>query len=123
LITLVRAIEHSSSAGVAASSFRGDSRMKNLCLLCAAICIGFAAPAFARGGGMGSHHSSALGIPVTGGASGERVSSPGTNSLGTALSSSGYGSTQKGPLLGTSSAVDREEVKVTRALTSVCRGC
>jgi hypothetical protein len=97
--------------------------MKNLCLLCLAVCIGFAAPAFARGG-MGSHHSSGLGIPVTGGASGEKVSAPGTNSLGTALSTSGFGnSSQKGPLLGTSAGVDREEAKVTRALASVCRGC
>ena len=100
--------------------------MKNLSLLCLAVCIGFVTPAFARGGGggMGSHHSSSLGIPVTGGASGERVSAPGTNALGTALSTSGLGrSSQKGPLLGVSPAVDREEVKVTKALTSVCRGC
>jgi hypothetical protein len=100
--------------------------MKTLSILCLAICIGFAAPSFARGGGggMGSHHSSSLGIPVTGGASGERVSAPGTNSLGTALSTSGFGSSSpKGPLLGVSPAVDREEAKVTKALTSVCRGC
>jgi hypothetical protein len=99
--------------------------MARICILCTAICIGLTATAaFARGGGMGSHHSSALGIPVTGGASGERVNAPGTNSLGTALSTSGFGtSSPKGPLLGTSSAVDREEAKVTKALTSVCRGC
>jgi hypothetical protein len=92
---------------------------------CIAICIGLTTTAaFARGGGMGSHHSFTLGIPVTGGASGERVNAPGTNSLGTALSTSGFGtSSPKGPLLGTSSAVDREEAKVTKALTSVCRGC
>jgi hypothetical protein len=101
--------------------------MKNLSVLCVAICVGFAAPAaFARGGGMGSHHSSSAltSIPVTGGASGERVSSPGTNSLGTALSTSGVGSAaQKGPLLGTSAGVDREEARVGKALSSVCRGC
>jgi hypothetical protein len=75
---------------------------------------------------MGSHHSSSAltGIPLTGGASGERVNAPGTNSLGTALSTNGFGrSSAKGPLLGTSPAVDREEARVTKALTSVCRGC
>jgi len=100
--------------------------MKRLCVLCIVICIGLTTTAaLARGGGMGSHHSSALtGIPVTGGASGERVNAPGTNSLGTALSTSGFGnSSAKGPLLGSSPAVDREEAKVTKALTSVCRGC
>jgi hypothetical protein len=64
------------------------------------------------------------GIPVTGGAFGERPNSPGMNSLGTALSTSGYGtSSPKGPLLGTSPAVDREDAKVEKALSSVCRGC
>jgi len=97
--------------------------MKNLSILCIALSIGVVTPAaFARG--MGMHHSASLGIPVTGGASGERVSAPGTNSLGTALSGSSYGSRlQKGPLLGTSPAVDREEARVDRALSSVCRGC
>jgi hypothetical protein len=51
------------------------------------------------------------------------VTAPGTNSLGTALSTSGFGRPQKGPLLGTSPAVDREEARVDRALNSVCRGC
>jgi hypothetical protein len=100
--------------------------MKNVSAFCVAICVGLTATAaFARGGGMGSHHGSALsGIPITGGASGERVNAPGTNSLGTALSTSGFGnSSAKGPLLGTSSAVDREEARVDKALTSVCRGC
>lgn len=103
--------------------------MRNLSVLGFAICISLAASAaFARGGGMGSgmglHHSSGLGIPVTGGASGERVSAPGTNSSGTALSGSSFGGhPQKGPLLGTSPAVDREEARVDRALASVCRGC
>ena len=99
--------------------------MKSLFISCIAICIGLAASAaFARGGGLGSHHSFGLGIPVTGGASGERVSAPGTNSLGTALSSDSFGRhPQKGPLLGTSPAVDHEEARVAKALTSVCRGC
>lgn len=99
--------------------------MKSLSILCIAICVGLAATAaFARGGGMSSHSSFSLGIPVTGGASGERVSSPGTNSLGTALSSDSFGRhPQKGPLLGTSPAVDHEEARVDKALNSVCRGC
>jgi hypothetical protein len=97
--------------------------MKNLLVLSVAICVGLSAPAaFARGGGMGSHHSaSAVG---SGGAFGERVGAPGTNSLGTALSSSGLGSgPQKGPLLGTNPAVDREEAKVNKMISSICRGC
>ena len=82
--------------------------------------------AFSRGGGTGSH--SGMGsqhAPATGGAFGERVSAPGTNSLGTALSTTGMGngSAQKGPLLGTSPAVDHEEARVNKMMTSVCRGC
>ena len=98
--------------------------MRNLsvCGLAIFIFIGLAAPTtFARG--MGLHHSSGL-ATSGGGAFGERVTAPGTNSLGTALSSSSFGShPQKGPLLGTSPAVDREEARVDRALASVCRGC
>jgi hypothetical protein len=103
--------------------------MKNLSVLCLALGLSFASiglpvtAAFARGGGMGSHHSSAASIG-SGGASGERVNAPGTNSLGTALSSSGHGNgAQKGPLLGTNPAVDREEAKVTKMISSICRGC
>lgn len=98
--------------------------MKKLSVLCIAICVGFSVTAaFARGGGMGSHHSSASSIG-SGGASGERVNAPGTNSLGTALSSSGTGNgAQKGPLLGTNPAIDREEAKVTKMISSICRGC
>jgi hypothetical protein len=100
----------------------GAFHMKKLSVLCIAICLGLSATAaFARGGGMGSHHSSSVG---SGGASGERVSAPGTNSAGTALSSSGHGtSSQKGPLLGTGSAVDAEEARVTKMISSICRGC
>jgi len=99
--------------------------MNSLSIFCIAICIGLtASAAFARGGGMSSPPSFSLGIPVTGGASGERVSAPGTNSLGTALSSDSFGRhPQKGPLLGTSPAVDHEEARVDKALNSVCRGC
>lgn len=98
--------------------------MKKLAVLCIALCFGLSGmAAFARGGGshsgMGSH--SAL---SEGGAFGERISAPGTNSLGTALSTTGVGNgPQKGPLLGTSPAVDREEARVNKSLASICRGC
>jgi hypothetical protein len=95
--------------------------MKNLSVLCIAICIGLpATAAFARGGGMGSHHSSVS----SGGASGERVSAPGTNSSGTALSSSGHGTSSRAAgLLGTNPAIDAEEARVTKMISSICRGC
>jgi hypothetical protein len=93
--------------------------MKNLSVLCVALCVSLlATAAFARGGGMGSHMS------VTGGAFGSSAVAPGTNSLGTALSSSGIGHGPiKGPLLGTSPAIDREEAKVDKMMGSICRGC
>jgi hypothetical protein len=72
---------------------------------------------------MGSHHSSA-GLPVTGGAFGTSPNAPGTNSLDTALSSNAVGNgPQKGPLLGTNPAIDREEAKVDKMIASICRGC
>jgi hypothetical protein len=94
--------------------------MKKLSVLCIALCISLStAAAFARGGGMGSSHMS-----VTGGAFGSSAAAPGTNSLGTALSSSGAGlGPTKGPLLGTSPAIDREEAKVDKMMDSICRGC
>jgi len=93
--------------------------MKRLSVSCIALCVLLSAgAALARGGGMGSHH-----IGVTGGASGERVSAPGTNSLGTALSSSGVSQRSKGPVLGTNPAIDREEAKVNKMIASICRGC
>ena len=65
------------------------------------------------------HHSSA-----TGGAAGTSPTAPGTNSLGTALSSSGAGAKQKGPELGTGNpAVDREDARVAKMVHSICRGC
>lgn len=80
--------------------------------------------AFARGGtaGMGMSHVGSMGIGA-GGIFGESPYAPGTNSLGTALSSSGVGKPTKGPLLGTSPEVDREEAKVEKMLGSICRGC
>jgi hypothetical protein len=94
--------------------------MKKLSILCVALCVCFlATAAFARGGGMGSSHMS-----VTGGAFGTSAVAPGTNSLGTALSSSGVGrGPMKGPLLGTSPSIDREEAKVDKMMDSICRGC
>jgi hypothetical protein len=99
--------------------------MKTLFSLSVAVCVGLSASAaFARGGGMGSHHSASASTIGSGGAFGERVGAPGTNSLGTALSSSGLGSgPQKGPLLGTNPAMDREEARVNKMISSICRGC
>ena len=96
--------------------------MKKLSVLCVALCVGLSTTVvFARGGGMGSHHAS---MPVTGGAFGTSPAAPGTNSLGTALSSNGVGNgPQKGPLLGTNPAVDREDAKVDKMIGSICRGC
>lgn len=94
--------------------------MKNLSILCVAVCVSLSSTAaLARGGGMGSSHMS-----VTGGAFGTSAAAPGTNSLGTALSSSGIGhGPMKGPLLGTNPAIDREEAKVEKMIGSICRGC
>jgi hypothetical protein len=93
--------------------------MKRFFVLCVALCVGLSTTAaFARGGGMGSHMS------VTGGAFGSSAAAPGTNSLGTALSSSGTGNgPMKGPLLGTNPAIDREDAKVEKMIGSICRGC
>jgi hypothetical protein len=96
--------------------------MKKLSVPCVVLGLGLSlglstADAFARGG-MGSSHMS-----VTGGTLGTSAAAPGTNSLGTALSSSGAGRPMKGPLLGTDPAIDREEVKVDKMIGSICRGC
>jgi hypothetical protein len=94
--------------------------MKTICVLCVVLCAGLSVnAALARGGGMGSSHMS-----VTGGAFGTSAAAPGTNSLGTALSSSGVGEgPMKGPLLGTNPAIDREDAAVDKAIGSICRGC
>ncbi|HEY3892236.1 MAG TPA: hypothetical protein VGM00_09780 [Bradyrhizobium sp.] len=98
--------------------------MKKLSAFCVALCVGLSiTAAFARGGGMGSHHASG-GMAVTGGAFGTSPGAPGTNSLGTALSSNGVANgPQKGPLLGTDPAIDREEARVDKIIGSICRGC
>jgi hypothetical protein len=116
--------------------------MKKLSILCIALSVGLSTTAaFARGGGGGMGHgmggmgmhggmpmSSGLpssgGLPVTGGAFGTNPATPGTNSLGTALSSEGIANgPQKGPLLGTDPSIDREDAKVDKMIGSICRGC
>jgi hypothetical protein len=92
--------------------------MKKVSVFCVALCVSLSTTAaFARSGGMGSHMS------VTGGALGTSAAAPGTNSLGTALSSSGTGHPMKGVLLGANPAIDREEAKVDKMIGSICRGC
>ena len=96
--------------------------MKKLSAICLALSVGLVATtAYARGGmGMGSSH---MGMSVTGGAFGSSAAAPGTNSLGTALPSSGTERPMKGPPLGTSPAIDREDAKVDKMINSICRGC
>jgi hypothetical protein len=128
-----------------AGLFREDRSlaMKKRSVLCIALAIGLSSTAaFARGGGgggmghgmgaMGMHGGMPMnsglptsgGLPVTGGAFGTNPSTPGTNSLGTALPSSGIANgPQKGPLLGTDPSIDREEAKVEKMIGSICRGC
>lgn len=93
--------------------------MKKLSVLCIALCVCLSTTVALAAVGMGSTH-----IPVTGGAFGTSAATPGTNSLGTALSSSGLGDRPTGgPLLGTNPAIDREEAKVDKMIGSICRGC
>jgi hypothetical protein len=100
------------------SRVRRSLVMERFFILCVALCVSLSTTAaFARGGGMGSHMS------ITGGAFGTSAAAPGTNSLGTALSSSGTGHPMKGALLGTNPAIDREEAKVDKMIASICRGC
>jgi hypothetical protein len=96
--------------------------MRLLSLLFFALCLVLSATtAFARGGmgSMGSHMS------MMGGSLGTSAATPGTNSLGTALPSSGtVGHAMKGPLLGTNAAIDQEDARVEKMLEgSICRGC
>jgi hypothetical protein len=98
--------------------------MKMLSILCVALGIGLSsAAAFGRGGMGSSHMMGSSPMSVTGGALGTSAATPGTNSLGTALSSSGTGHHMSGPLLGTDAAIDREEAKVEKMMNSICRGC
>jgi hypothetical protein len=100
-----------------------DLVMKTLTIACVLASMAFSTAAYSRGGGgMGMHHSSST---STGGASGTGVNTPGTNSSGTALSSGGSGGgAVKGPALGTGDpAVDQEDKKAARMITSICKGC
>ena len=93
--------------------------MKTLSILGIVISIGLSTTAAFGRGGMGSHHMS-----MSGGAFGTTAAAPGTNSLGTTPSSSGVGAGPiRGPLLGTSPAIDREDAKVEKMIDSICRGC
>ena len=100
--------------------------MKKTLAIGIAIGLGIWSPiALARGGmsgGMGMSHTMGSSIGA-GGSFGTSVYAPGTNSLGTALPSSGVGKPMKGAPLGTGPAIDREEAKVEKMLNSICRGC
>ena len=92
--------------------------MKLLSLLCITLCLALLGAAFARGG-MGSHMS-------MGGALGSSAAAPGTNSLGTAQSSSERAGrvAAQGPLLGTNPTIDKEDARLEKMLEgSICRGC
>ena len=99
--------------------------MKKLTVLCIALCstISFNA-AYARGGGMGSHMS------TMGGGMGSHMSAMGgarrraRHQFAGHLPSDGVGNGPiKGPLLGTSPAIDKEEARVEKMMGSICRGC
>jgi hypothetical protein len=95
--------------------------MKPVSLLLFPACLLLPEAAFARGG-MGSHMSMSM---TGGGALGTSAAAPGTNSLGTALPSSGIGGrAMKGPLLGTDPTIDKEDARLQKMLEgSICRGC
>ena len=95
--------------------------MKKLSVLCIALCVGLSTTAaFARGGGMGGAHGMGPShMSMMGGAFGTTAAAPGTNSLGTALSSDGVGH----PMVGTNSAIDPEDAKIDKTINSICRGC
>ena len=100
--------------------------MKNRLIICIALGLALSSTtAFARGGMATADIISGgrIQMGIGGGSFGTSPYTPGTNSLGTALPSSGMGRPIKGPLLGTSPAVDQEEAKVEKMLGSICRGC
>jgi hypothetical protein len=97
--------------------------MKKQLIIAIAFCLTLSSTvAFARGGmsGMGVSHMMGPTQIGAGGSFGTSPYAPGTNSAGTALSSSGMGRPMNGPLLGTSPAVDQEEARVEKALSSIC---
>jgi hypothetical protein len=95
--------------------------MKELSVLCIALCVGLSTTAaFARGGGMGGAHGMGSSHKsMMGGALGTTAAAPGTNSSGTALSSDGAGR----PMLEVKPAVDPEDAKIDKMINSICRGC
>jgi hypothetical protein len=97
--------------------------MKPLSVLCIALCVGVSTTAAFARGGMGAHGMGSSHMSMTGGAFGTTAAAPGTNSLGTALSSSGTERPMKGAPLGTNPAINREEAKVDKMIGSICRGC
>jgi hypothetical protein len=97
--------------------------MKTLSVLCIVLCVGVSTTAAFARGGMGGHGMGSSHMSVTGGAFGTTAAAPSTNSLGTAISSSGTEHPMKGPPLGTNPSIDREEAKVDRMIGSICRGC
>jgi hypothetical protein len=99
--------------------------MRISAIACVVLSVLVSTAAFGRGsGGGGMHHSASMNsASMTGGASGTRSAAPGTNSAGTALSSGGNG-IGPGPALGTGDpAVDREDRRAARMISSICRGC
>lgn len=94
--------------------------MKMPIVVCLTACLALPVSAWARGG-MGSHSMSISG----GGAFGTSAAAPGTNSLGTALSSSDAGGhAMQRPSPGTDMAIDKEDERLDKLLDgSICRGC
>jgi hypothetical protein len=97
--------------------------MKKLSVLCITLCVGVSTTAAFARGGMGAHGMGSSHMSMTGGAFGTTAAAPGTNSLGTALSSSGTERPMKGAPLGTNPAINREEAKVDKMIGSICRAC
>jgi len=101
--------------------------MRALSVLFVVLAIGTSTTAAFARGGMGMHSMGMEMHPMaanSGGPFGTSAATPGTNSLGTALSSSSFGEPpMKGPELGTSPAIDQEEARVNKMIGSICRGC
>ena len=93
--------------------------MKNLSVVCIALCVGLSTTAAFARGGMGSHGVGSSHMSMMGGAFGTTAAAPGTNSSGTALSSTGVGR----PMLDTKPAIDPEDAKIDKMINSICREC
>ena len=93
--------------------------MKQLSILCIALCVGLSTTAAFARGGMGGAHGMGSSMSTMGGAFGTTAAAPGTNSSGTALSSDGAGR----PMLDIKAAVDPEDAKIDKMISSICRGC